>query len=77
MERVRELWLKDPILLAKRTKDTTIDGLKRSYEDNSWLIIRASGTEPLIRVYADAPSLARAEELVRDGEAVVQQALKD
>jgi phosphomannomutase len=34
----------------------TVDGFKRVYSDNSWLLFRKSGTEPLIRVYSDAPT---------------------
>lgn len=74
MERVRSIWEKEA--LNDRLKDITFDGLKRSYEDGAWLLIRRSGTEPLIRVYADAPSAGRAEELVLLGKGMVQRALK-
>jgi phosphomannomutase / phosphoglucomutase len=72
MQRVRGIWEKEA--LAGRSKDMTIDGLKRSYDDGSWLLIRKSGTEPLIRVFADSPSAARADELVRLGEDMVKRA---
>ncbi|MCS7083480.1 MAG: phosphoglucomutase/phosphomannomutase family protein [Aquificaceae bacterium] len=42
----------------------TDDGLKLSFEDGSWLLMRASGTEPLIRLYSEAPSPERAESLI-------------
>ncbi|EDP76512.1 phosphoglucomutase/phosphomannomutase family protein [Hydrogenivirga sp. 128-5-R1-1] len=45
----------------------TIDGLKLVFEDESWLLFRASGTEPLIRVYAEAPSQEELEELTEAG----------
>ncbi|MGY6528506.1 MAG: phosphoglucomutase/phosphomannomutase family protein [Cyanobacterium sp.] len=35
----------------------TIDGYKYRLEDDSWLLIRFSGTEPLLRLYSEAPSL--------------------
>jgi phosphomannomutase/phosphoglucomutase len=73
MKKVFELWKKQAI--EGKVKDITVDGLKRVYKDNSWLLIRASGTEPLIRVYADAMSLNRAEELVKWGEEIVKKAL--
>lgn len=38
---------------VQRTED--IDGYKFHLSDNSWVMIRASGTEPLLRVYAEAP----------------------
>jgi len=39
---------------VKRTED--IDGFKYHLSDNEWMMIRASGTEPLLRVYAEAPT---------------------
>ncbi|MDO8494343.1 MAG: phosphoglucomutase/phosphomannomutase family protein [Deltaproteobacteria bacterium] len=37
-------------------KITTIDGFHYAMNDESWLLIRLSGTEPLLRTYAEAPS---------------------
>lgn len=42
---------------------STIDGLKIDFTQ-SWLHLRKSNTEPIIRIYAEAPSLAEAETLV-------------
>ncbi len=50
-----------------------IDGLKYIFKDGSWLLIRASGTEPLVRVYTDSPSPARARELSDLGMAAVKE----
>jgi phosphoglucomutase len=33
-----------------------LDGLKLLLEDGSWILVRESGTEPVARVYAEAPS---------------------
>jgi phosphomannomutase/phosphoglucomutase len=41
---------------------TTIDGYRIDYDD-AWVLARPSGTEPLIRVYAEARSHDRAETL--------------
>ncbi|MDP2921635.1 MAG: phosphoglucomutase/phosphomannomutase family protein [Candidatus Omnitrophota bacterium] len=42
---------------GKRVKETkSSDGHKFIMEDNSWLILRLSGTEPILRIYAEAPS---------------------
>jgi phosphomannomutase/phosphoglucomutase len=62
-------------LVEGRTRDVTVDGFKRVYGDNSWLLFRKSGTEPLIRVYSDAPTLERAEELADQGEALLTECL--
>ncbi|WP_435100690.1 phosphoglucosamine mutase [Halarchaeum sp. P4] len=41
---------------------TTIDGYRLDYGD-AWALARPSGTEPVVRVYAEARSESRAEEL--------------
>jgi phosphomannomutase len=43
----------------------TQDGLRLSWPDR-WVHIRPSGTEPIVRVIAEAPSAEEAERLVRD-----------
>jgi phosphomannomutase len=55
-------------LLSRRViqiKD--FDGVKLICEDESWLMLRSSGTEPLVRIYAEARSLARAKQLLNFG----------
>jgi phosphomannomutase len=42
-----------------------IDGLKIILEDDSWMLMRPSGTEPLMRVYAEAPDAKRTDELLQ------------
>jgi len=42
----------------------TIDGVKLGYEDGSWILFRPSGTEPIFRIYAEAETPERVEELV-------------
>lgn len=47
-----------------RSEDyTTIDGLKINFE-NGWVHLRKSNTEPIIRVYAEGPDLATAQQFV-------------
>jgi len=46
--------------------DTT-DGFRFILEDNTWLLIRFSGTEPLLRIYAETDSPERAEKLLKLG----------
>ena len=43
----------------------TQDGLRLTWPDR-WVHIRPSGTEPIVRVIAEAPTAAEAEKLVRD-----------
>lgn len=37
-----------------------LDGWKFFFDENSWVMIRASGTEPVLRTYAEAPTQAQA-----------------
>lgn len=50
----------------------TIDGVKYLLADDSWLLIRPSGTEPVLRVYAEARDQAMVDELLAYGESVAQ-----
>ncbi len=48
---------------AKVLNVVTLDGVKLNLEDGSWLLLRASGTEPLVRVYFEAKGKNRLREL--------------
>ncbi len=43
----------------------TIDGFKFFFDDDRWLMIRASGTEPVLRIYAEAPSLEEVRKILK------------
>jgi phosphomannomutase len=51
---------------------STGDGFKWFLADGSWLLVRASGTEPLVRVYTEASSPDLRDELVVTGERIVR-----
>jgi len=51
---------------------TTGDGFKFFIADGSWLLVRFSGTEPLVRVYTEATSQPVADACVAAGEALVR-----
>ncbi|HEY8741123.1 MAG TPA: phosphoglucomutase/phosphomannomutase family protein [Candidatus Dormibacteraeota bacterium] len=40
------------------------DGFKFYFDDGGWVLVRFSGTEPLLRVYSEAPSREQVEELI-------------
>lgn len=46
------------------------DGVKYLFDDSSWLLIRPSGTEPVLRVYSEARSPRLVEELLTQGVAL-------
>jgi alpha-D-glucose phosphate-specific phosphoglucomutase len=56
---------------SKVIKVDTIDGFRLLLGDESWLLIRFSGTEPLVRIYAEAKSLARAKVLLDEGKKLI------
>jgi len=45
----------------------TMDGFRFILADNSWMLIRFSGTEPLLRIYAECSSTADVESLLNAG----------
>ncbi len=49
---------------VKRTDRT--DGLKLEFDDGSWVLLRLSGTEPLVRLYTEAASPAAATRLAEE-----------
>ena len=50
----------------------TTDGFKLLLADGSWLLVRPSGTEPKMRVYAEAGSPERVEQLLDAGADLVE-----
>ncbi len=51
---------------------STGDGFKFWVADGSWLLVRTSGTEPLVRVYTEATSEATREAMLEAGERLVR-----
>ncbi|WP_435077618.1 phosphoglucomutase/phosphomannomutase family protein [Halococcus sp. AFM35] len=50
----------------------TEDGFKILLDSGGWLLVRPSGTEPVLRVYAEAESQRRVEELLAAGRELVE-----
>jgi phosphomannomutase/phosphoglucomutase len=50
---------------AKRTSMSHLDGLKVEYPDLTWFLVRASGTEPLLRCSAEGRSMEEARRLLK------------
>lgn len=49
-----------------------VDGIKFLLPDDAWLLLRTSGTEPLVRVYAEAGTVQAVERLLEAGVALVR-----
>lgn len=56
----------------KLTQVTTLDGVKYIFADDSWLLIRPSGTEPVLRVYAEGRSSEMVKELLKYGGVIAE-----
>lgn len=65
----------DAILMAVKEKFAgcdinDIDGVKIDFKD-SWVHLRKSNTEPIIRIYSEADTMAKAEKLAEDIKSVI------
>ena len=61
-------------LLGQKVKEIKRpDGVKVVLKDDSWLLFRLSGTEPILRIYSEATSLRLAEDLVNHGKDIAFQ----
>jgi phosphomannomutase len=56
---------------VQRVED--LDGYKFFFDDDTWMMIRASGTEPVLRVYAEAADRDKAEDIIAETKKVLLQ----
>ena len=66
LERLRQNQPAD-VAGVKVKRVDTVDGFRYTLEDGAWLLIRFSGTEPLLRIYAEDGSLEHVEKLLAGG----------
>ncbi|MBU1906490.1 MAG: phosphoglucomutase/phosphomannomutase family protein, partial [Candidatus Omnitrophica bacterium] len=77
-----EVKVKTPIDLRKKNLPNELlgkkviqvkdyDGIKLICEDESWLMLRASGTEPIIRIYAESTDLKKSKRLLELGKELI------
>lgn len=57
----------------KVTRTDDLDGAKMLFGDNAWLLVRASGTENVLRLYAEAPSREQVKALLDEMAVLAQQ----
>lgn len=50
-----------------------LDGIKLIFKDQSWVLFRASGTEPLLRIYCEANSQEKVNFLLDEGKRLAQK----
>jgi phosphomannomutase len=63
--------LPEELLGEKVIQIKDYDGIKLICKDESWLMFRGSGTEPIMRIYAESKSLTRARRLLEFGKDLV------
>jgi len=68
-EKLPEILSKEPSRIGERQieKLDRTDGVKFLFGDGSWMLMRPSGTEPLVRIYAEAENKSDLEELLEQG----------
>ncbi|HSE31944.1 MAG TPA: phosphoglucomutase/phosphomannomutase family protein [Pyrinomonadaceae bacterium] len=69
MPKLKDRIAQEPTAIAGRPvkQINRLDGLKIIFEDDSWLLVRPSGTEPLVRIYAESESPKDLEVLLEQG----------
>ncbi len=69
MESLGDKLKADPREIGGRRVERTnrIDGVKFIFADGSWLLLRPSGTEPVVRIYAESESAKDLEVLLEQG----------
>ena len=55
-------------------KENRVDGLKLLFDDGSWVLMRPSGTEPVVRFYAESTSREDLEKLLEYGRQWITEA---
>jgi phosphomannomutase len=55
----------------------TLDGRKYWLDGGAWVLVRASGTEPMLRIYVEAPTAAEVDDLHAAAERVVEQLTRE
>jgi phosphomannomutase len=53
----------------------TFDGVRANFSDDSWVLVRKSGTEGKIRIYCEGPSPKRLKQLTSESSRVVRNAI--
>ena len=68
-QRLKEKLANEPSEIGGRKieKINRMDGVKFIFEDGSWMLMRPSGTEPLVRIYAESENKQDLEVLIDQG----------
>jgi phosphomannomutase/phosphoglucomutase len=72
---------KDRAINALRTElkgriSSTLDGIRVDMDGRGWVLVRASGTEPLLRLYAEAKTEGQLQEILDEFRPLVLKTVK-
>ena len=67
--KLKEKLAQEPTEIGGRAieKINRMDGVKFLFENNAWMLMRPSGTEPMVRIYAESEDKHDLEELLEQG----------
>ena len=67
--KLKEKLQQEPSNIGGRKIDSInrIDGVKFLFENNAWMLMRPSGTEPMVRIYAESENINDLEDLLEQG----------
>ena len=68
MSKLERLKTSEKFAGRKVAKLETLDGIKLNFEDESWILFRASGTEPVLRIYSEGRSEDQVELMLQAGQ---------
>jgi alpha-D-glucose phosphate-specific phosphoglucomutase len=67
----------DKIIGIKVSAINRMDGIKLNLKDGGWLLIRPSGTEPALRIYAESSSEEKLRKILEQGKNLVTNVLNE
>jgi phosphoglucomutase len=68
-DKLKEKLAQEPTDIGGRKIESInrMDGVKFLFENNAWMLMRPSGTEPMVRIYAESESKQELEEILEQG----------
>ncbi|MFW6109524.1 MAG: phosphoglucosamine mutase, partial [archaeon] len=74
---LKEETLKKLVKMVEAPEINIMDGVKIVYEDDSWVLFRPSGTEPIFRIYAESNTPERTKELIEKHKKLVKKVVQE